>query len=105
MTQQKEEPTQDEFTTQRQDVTELEAVGHEPDDDGGKIYVKHQGKLQSMTEGLRHMTIEDGDVYTVHGGKIMNPEAVGRLRDNAIVHVVNKMPGEGKKKGKEINAE
>ena len=29
----------------------------------------------------------------------MNPEAIGRLRDHAIVYVVNKMPGGGNKKG------
>ena len=37
MTQQKEEPTQDEMTTQRQDVTEIEAVDHEHDKGGDKI--------------------------------------------------------------------
>ena len=34
-----------------------------------------------------------------HGGKILNPEAFARMRDNATVHVVNKMPVGGKKKG------
>ena len=29
----------------------------------------------------------------------MDLEAIGQLRDNAIVHVVNKMPGGGKKRG------
>ena len=32
-----------------------------------------------------------------HGGKIMKPEAVDRLRDNPIVHIVHKMPGAGRK--------
>ena len=49
MTRQKEESTQDEMTTQRQDVTEIEAVDHEHEKGGDKvIHVKHQGKLQSM---------------------------------------------------------
>ena len=34
----------------------------------------------------------------VHGGRIMSPESIDRLRDNAIVHVVKKVPGGGKKK-------
>ena len=53
-----------------------------------------------MTEGdLRPLTIKNSNVYIVHCGKIMDLEAIGQLRDNAIVHVVNNMPGGGKKKG------
>ena len=52
---------------------------------------------------LKHMIINDGDVYMVHGGKIMSPEVVDRLRDDAIVHVVNKMPGGGNKKSSKEN--
>ena len=53
-----------------------------------------------MTErDLRHLTIKNSDVYMVHGGKIMDPEAGGQFGDNASVHVVNNMPGAGKKKG------
>ena len=58
----------------------------------------HQGKFQSMTDrDLKHMTIRDGGTYKVYSGWIMSPETSDRLRDNAIVHVVNKMPG-GRKK-------
>ena len=65
-------------------MTEVEDADHEPDNDGG-TRIKRQGKLLSMTErDFRHMTMKDGDVYMVHGGRIMNPEAVGRLRNNAI---------------------
>ena len=81
MTRQKEESTQDEMTTQRQDVTEIEAVEHEHEKGGDKvIHVKHQGKLQSMAErDLWHLTIKHSDVHTVHGGRIMDLEATGQL--------------------------
>ena len=53
-----------------------------------------------MTErDFRHLTTKNSDVYIVHGGKIIGLEAIGQLRDNAILHVVNKMPCGGKKKG------
>ena len=58
----------------------------------------HQGKFQSMTErDLKLLTISDGGTYMVYSGWIMSPETSDRLRDNAIVHVVNKVPGGGKK--------
>ena len=64
------------------------------------IYVKHQGRLQPMTErDLTYLTIKQNDVYEVHGGKIMDLGAMGQLRNNAIVHVVDKMPGGGKTNG------
>ena len=53
-----------------------------------------------MTEqNLRHLTIKSNEVQVVHGGKIMNPGAIGHLRSNAIVHVLDKISGGGKKKG------
>ena len=89
-TQQQGEPTQDELTRQQQEGPTRGNGG------GEKICVKHQGKLQTMTErDLKHMTSNDGSTYMVHCGKIMNPQAIDRLRDNAIVHVVNKMPEGG----------
>ena len=34
-----------------------------------------------MTEqNLRHLTIKSNEVQVVHGGKIMNPGAIGHLR-------------------------
>ena len=51
-----------------------------------------------MTEqNLMYLTNNNDEVYVVHGGKILNPGAIGHLRNNAIVHVVDKMPGGGKK--------
>ena len=64
------------------------------------IYVKHQGRLQRMTQrDLRPLTINDSDVCVVHGGKTMDPGAIGQLRTTATVHVEDKMAGGGKKKG------
>ena len=44
---------------------------------------------------------DDQEQQRVHSsrGKIVDLEVIGQLRDNAIVHVVKKMPGGGKKKG------
>ena len=102
MTQQAGEMTRDEKTIQRQDVNEIGAdQGHNKGGDK-MIYVQHRGGLQAMTEqNVRRSTIKNSDVYVVHGGKIMIPGAIGHLRNNAIVHVVDKMPGGGKKKGPE----
>ena len=60
---------------------------------GGKIIcVMHHDRLGSMPErDLMHVALNDGGVHMVHGGRIMNPEAVDRLRDNPTVHVANKM--------------
>ena len=39
-----------------------------------------------------------GPVYAVYDGKIVSPAAIGHLRNHAIVHVLDKLTGGGKKK-------
>ena len=72
----------------------FEAGDEEKDVQDKKIYVKRQGRIRLMTGGeLEHMTIEDEDVYVVHGGRIMSLGAIDQLSSDAVVHVVDKMPG------------
>ena len=52
-----------------------------------------------MTEQeLMCLTSKNNEVHVVYDGKIVRPEAIGRLKDHAIVQVVDKMTGGGKKK-------
>ena len=52
-----------------------------------------------MTEQeLRCSTSKNNEVYVVYDGKIVTPEAIGRRQDHAIVQVVDKLTGGGKKK-------
>ena len=73
-----------------------EKTEHEAD--GGiekRICVKHQDPID---DGRRTQARDDEDVYVVHGGRIICPGAIDRLRSNAVVHVVDKMRGGGKKR-------
>ena len=67
------------------------------------IYVKHRGGLQAMPEqNLRHLTIKSNEVHVVHGGKIMNPGAIGHLRQQMRLSTSwTRCQAEEKKKGRE----
>ena len=87
------------LVTQRLDVDET--GGDQGHSKGGSkaIYVKHRGEVQTMTEQeLRCLSSKNNEVYVVYDGKIVTPEAIGRLKDHAIVQVVDKLTGGGKKK-------
>ena len=73
----------------QQDALKRKVVHIEVDPDHHKrICAKHQGKLKSMTQDdPRHA----GSTYMVHGGNIPRRWRIGQLRNNASVHVVNKM--------------
>ena len=44
------------------------------------------------------LTSNNNEVFVVYDGKIVTPEAIGRLKDHVIVQVVDKLTGGGKKK-------
>ena len=52
----------------------------------------------SKEELVRLGKDESSHVYVVYGGRIMTPEAINRLKDDAIVRVVDRMMGGGRKK-------
>ena len=46
------------------------------------------------------MKEESGDVYAVHGGRIVTSRVVDGLKDGAMIQLVDRMPGGGKNKKK-----
>ena len=86
-----------EMMTQRQETTTDEMTTRK-DGEAKRVYVQHQGKLESMTKRDLRNALSDTRKYMVHGGKIVKSEEIDRLKDNTVVHVVNKMPGGGKRK-------
>ena len=46
------------------------------------------------------MTDGSGEVYAVHGGRIVTSRTVDQLRDGEMIQFVNRMPGGGKNKKK-----
>ena len=67
-----------------------------------KIYVKCQDEVRQVQEEELKKLVTDGsgDVYAVHGGRIVTARMVDRLRDGAMIQLVNRMPGGGKNKKK-----
>ena len=48
---------------------------------------------------LRRLVEECTQRYTISNGRVMTSEAIKHLKNHAIVHIVDKLPGGGKKKG------
>ena len=67
-----------------------------------KIYVKRRDDVRQMKEEelKKLMTDGSGDAYAVHGGSIVTARMVDRLRDGAMIQLVNRMAGGGKNKKK-----
>ena len=42
---------------------------------------------------------ESTERYTIHNGRIVTPETIKHLRNHAIVHIVDRLQGGGKKEG------
>ena len=65
-----------------------------------RIYARRWEGVQRMSkEELVRLAKDDSShVYVVYGGRIMTPEAINRLKDDAIVRVVDRMMGGGRKK-------
>ena len=68
------------------------------------IYVKCQDEVRQVQEEELQKLVTDGsgDVYAVHGGRIVTARMIDRLRDGAMIQLVNRMPGGGKKKKKKM---
>ena len=65
-----------------------------------KQYARHGNRVQAMTEQeLRRLVEESTEKYTIYYGRVMTSEAIKHLKNHAIVHIVDKLPGGGKKKG------
>ena len=67
-----------------------------------RIYAKHREKVWRVTvdEVKRLVKEESGDVYAVHGGRIVTSRVVDRLKDGAMIQLVDRMRGGGKNKKK-----
>ena len=63
------------------------------DGGGSKNIMLNTGKESD----LRNM-VADNDVYVVHGREIMGTQTIDQPENNAMVQVVDKMPGGGRKK-------
>ena len=63
-----------------------------------KIYVKcHDDVRQMKEEELKKLvTGGSGDACAVHGGRIVTARMVDRLRDGAMIQLMNRVPGGGK---------
>ena len=67
-----------------------------------RIYAKHREKVRRVTvdEIKRVLKQENGDVYAVHDGRIVTSRVVDRLKDGAMIQLVDRMPRGGKNKKK-----
>ena len=64
------------------------------------IHARYGNRMQAITEQeLRQLIEESSGKYVVHDGKIMTPGTIKKLKNHTIVRIVDKMMGEGKKKG------
>ena len=65
-----------------------------------RIYVRRWEGVRRMSkeELVRLAKDESSHVYVVYGGRVMTPETINRLKDDAIVRVVDRMMGGGRKK-------
>ena len=65
------------------------------------VYAIHRCKVQATTEQeLRRLTSKSNEVFVIYDGKIVRPETIKHLKNHAIVHVVDKLSGGGKKKSR-----
>ena len=61
---------------------------------------RYGNRMQAMTEqGLMRLIEESTEKYTVHNGRTITPEIIKQSNNHAIVHIVGRLPGGGKKKG------
>ena len=64
------------------------------------IYTRYRNGMLAKTEQeLRRLMEESTEKYTVYNGRIVTPETIKHLKNHAIVHVVDRLQGGGKKKG------
>ena len=67
------------------------------------IYTRYRNRMQATTEQeLRRLMEESTEKHTVYNGRIVTPETIKHLKNHAIVHVVNRLQGGGKKKGQAL---
>ena len=71
----------------------------EPGQGGSKVmYTRHRNRMQATTEqGLRRLMEENTERYTVYNGRIVTPETIKHFKNHAVVHIVDRLQGEGKK--------
>ena len=65
-----------------------------------RIYVEQGKKVRQMSEEEIVEWMENGgeNAFVVHDGKVVTTETVSRLEDNAMIRIVNRLPGGGRKK-------
>ena len=65
-----------------------------------RIYVRQGKKIRQMSEEelVDWMVNGGGNAYVVHDGKIVTADMVSRLKDCAMIRLVNRLPGGGRKK-------
>ena len=62
------------------------------------IYTRYRNRMQATTEQeLRRLMEESTEKYTVYKGRIVSPETIKHLKNHAIVHIVDRFQGGGKK--------
>ena len=87
------------MTDEQSSDDDEEKVRQEEQGGSKAIYARYGYRMQAMTEqGLRRLVEESTEKYTVHKGRIVTPETFKHLKNHAIVHIVDRIPGEGKKK-------
>ena len=79
-----------------------------------RIYVEQGKEIKRMSEEeIVEWMINGGEnAFVVHDGKVVTTETVGRLKDNTMIRLVNRLPGGGRKKktvpksarGEDLNA-
>ena len=64
------------------------------------IYVEQGKEVRRMSEEeiVEWMVNGGENAFVVHDGKVVTIETVSRLKDNAIIRLVNRLPGGGRKK-------
>ena len=64
------------------------------------IYVEQGKKVRQMSEEELVEWMKNGgdNAFVVHDGKVVTAETVSRLKDSAMIRLVNRLPGGGRKK-------
>ena len=84
-----------EMMTQHKETRTDETAARE---EAKRVYIQHQGKIESVTRRNLRNALSDTNKCMVHDGKVLNSERISQLKDNTVVHFVNKLSGGGKRK-------
>ena len=78
---------------------------NDDDEEKGKQEEQGQGRSKAIYASNDRTRVEalGRRKYTIHNGRVVTPETIKQLKNHAIVHIVDRFPGGGKKGQKKQN--